>query len=428
MFYALFRGVASMTLHLFFRIEKPSDPHGGLSLPGPVMYVGNHPNGLVDPGMIFVLAKREVTFLAKEPLFRIPVLGAILRGIGALPIFRKQDGDGDTSKNEGTLAAATGALVDNRAITIFPEGKSHSEPHLSALKTGAARIAQAAAEQGAGVKIVPVGITYEAKHLFHSGVHVEVGAPITVDKGGDARALTNTIADALNDVTLNLTAWEELPLIKTAEELFALASNGKVGDPERLKAFARGVQVLREEQPERLETLKAQLSQFRSRLELLQVSADDLTSRYRPLTVLWFVTRNLVWLLSLPIAALGLVTFVVPYYLPLIAVKAAKPEQDVESTVKVLTSMVVAPLWWALLTALAFWFGGPIPGVATLFGVPTLALFTLLFVERRLSALRDVRTFFVLGSRRRLKERLLDEGRDLAAQVESLVTELAPRV
>ncbi len=138
------------------------------------MYVGNHPNGLVDPGIVFVLSRRQVTFLAKEPLFRLPLLGAVLRGLGALPVFRKQDGDGDTSKNEGTLSAATNALVAGHAITIFPEGKSHSEPQLSALKTGAARIVLAAAEQGAPVHLVPVGITYEAKHLFHSAVHVEV--------------------------------------------------------------------------------------------------------------------------------------------------------------------------------------------------------------------------------------------------------------
>ena len=105
MFYRLFRAFASFNLNSFFRVEKPVDPHGGLSLEGPVMYVGNHPNALIDPGLIFVLSKRQVTFLAKEPLFRFPVLGQVLRGVGALPVYRKQDG-ADTSKNEGTLTDA----------------------------------------------------------------------------------------------------------------------------------------------------------------------------------------------------------------------------------------------------------------------------------------------------------------------------------
>jgi 1-acyl-sn-glycerol-3-phosphate acyltransferase len=84
------------------------------------------------------------------------------------------------SRNEGTLEAAKGALVKGRAITIFPEGKSHSEPALAELKTGAARIALGAAKEGAAVRIVPVGLTYEDKHLFRSEVLIEVGTPIEV--------------------------------------------------------------------------------------------------------------------------------------------------------------------------------------------------------------------------------------------------------
>ena len=57
-------------------------------------------------GVLFILAQRPVTFLAKEPLFRMPLLGQILRGLDALPVFRKQDGPGDTTKNEGTRVVA----------------------------------------------------------------------------------------------------------------------------------------------------------------------------------------------------------------------------------------------------------------------------------------------------------------------------------
>jgi 1-acyl-sn-glycerol-3-phosphate acyltransferase len=45
---------------------------------GPVMFVGNHPNSLIDPALVFVITDRQVTFLAREPLFRAPVLGWLL--------------------------------------------------------------------------------------------------------------------------------------------------------------------------------------------------------------------------------------------------------------------------------------------------------------------------------------------------------------
>jgi 1-acyl-sn-glycerol-3-phosphate acyltransferase len=429
--------VAALALRLFFRVEQPVDPTGALKLEGPVMFVGNHPNGLIDPGIMLILAQRKVTFLAKEPLFRMPVLGQIMRGMDALPIFRKQDGAGDTTRNEGTLTASVDALVQRRAITLFPEGKSHSEPQLAELKTGAARIALEAARKGAPVRLVPVGITYEAKNRFKSRVHVEVAPAIAatdfLEKPGEephdaARRFTEVIAAALKQVTLNLDAWEDLPLLETAEALYALSVGDQAGNAERRKGFARGMALLRDEQPERFERLKHELAAFKRRLDLLSVSADDLTSQYRPGTVAFFVTRNLFSLLSAPLVLLGFALFVIPYHLPLLAVKVARPEQDTESTVKVLTLLLLAPVWWALLVGVGWWTGGVALGLVTLFAVPPLALFTRYYLERRAAAWHDVRTFFVLMSRKRVKAGLLAEGQALAAEVEGLVKELAPRL
>lgn len=437
MFYRAFRAVCALALRLFFVVEPPVDPRGGLALDGPVIYVGNHPNGLVDPGLLFILVRRHVTFLAKEPLFRMPVLGWLLRGLDALPVFRKQDGAGDTTKNEGTLTASVDALVAGRCITLFPEGKSHSEPQLAELKTGAARIALEAARRGASVRVVPVGITYEAKNRFKSRVHVEVGAPLDVAphlpaEGGEAheaaRRLTAAMADGLRAVTLNLEAWEELPVLETAEALYALEAGGQAGDAERRKAFARGMALLRAEEPQRFEALKQRLAAYRRRLDMLRVTPDDLTSRYRPATVARFVARNVLWLAGLPVFLLGMALFVVPYSLPLLAVRVAKPQDDVESTVKVLTLLLLAPFWYALLVGLAAWGGGAGFAVAALVGVAPLALFTRYYLERRASALRDARTFFVLLSRRHTQAALLEEGRAIAAEVAALAEAYRARV
>ena len=437
MFYRVFRAVAALALRLFFRVETPVDPTGALKLEGPVMFVGNHPNGLIDPGILLILAQRKVTFLAKEPLFRMPVLGQIMRGMDALPIFRKQDGPGDTTKNEGTLTASVDALVQGRAITLFPEGKSHSEPQLAELKTGAARIALEAARKGAPVKLVPVGITYEAKNRFKSRVHVQVAPSISatdfLEQPGEdpheaARRFTDTIAAALRQVTLNLDAWEDLPILETAETLYALSIGEQAGSAERRKAFARGMSLLRDEQPERFEKLKNELAAYRARLKLLSLSADDLTSQYRPGTVALFIFRNLLAVFSAPLVLIGCALYVIPYHLPLLAVKVVKPDNDTESTVKILTLLLLTPLWWAVLVGLAAWSGGLGFALATLLIAPPLALFTRYYLERRAAAWHDARTFFVLMSRRRLKTGLLAEGQALASEVEGLVKELTPRL
>lgn len=433
-FYTFFRGLMSLALRLFFRLEPEVDPTASLAVTGPVIFVGNHPNGLIDPALAFVMVKRPLTFLAKEPLFRMPVLGALLRALGALPVFRKQDGDGDTSKNEGTLNAAIDALVAGRAITLFPEGKSHSEPQLAELKTGCARIALEAVRRGGAVKIVPMGFTYEAKNRFRSRVHVEVGAPLEVAsfreaEGGDAheaaRRLTAAIAEALQAVTLNLEAWEDLPIVATAEALGALARGEEGGDPERLKAFARGMALLRTEQPQRFEELKAHVLAFHQRLGL--VRAHELTFHYHPVTVAWFVLRNILWLFGFPLFALGMGLFWLPYLAPSWVATAMRATPDTESTVKLLSSMVFAPVWWALLVVVAFFSGGWSLALWVFAAVPALALLTRWYFERRRRAVHDAKIFFTLGRRSTLKQRLLAEGQTLSSEILRLEAELGPR-
>ncbi|WP_224244001.1 lysophospholipid acyltransferase family protein [Hyalangium gracile] len=435
MFYAFIRGLVSLALRLFYRVKvnaPAAEPQG------PVIFVGNHPNALIDPALVFVITHREVTFLAKEPLFRMPVIGWILKGLHALPVYRKQDNPGQTVKNEGTLDAARAALVKGRAITIFPEGKSHSEPTLAELKTGTARIALGAAREGAPVRIVPVGFTYGEKNVFRSTVLIEVGpaievtpflpppgAPEAAEKEA-SRQLTERIASGLKAVTLNLEQWEDLPLIHMAEQLYAFRQ-GEQADRERLKHWARGLQLFRAEQPERFAQVRSSLMSFRRRLELVHADPKDLTLVYKSGLVTTFVVKNLVALcLGLPLFALGVALFILPYQVPRLASRNA--ELDTQATVKFLGALLMTLLWWPGLTVVAWLLGGWSWGVVALVGIPPLALFTLYFSERWVVLKRDIGVFFTLGSRARLKALLLQDGERLSAEVEKLAGEYRPRV
>lgn len=433
MFYACVRAVVAVFLRLFYRV-KVNAP--GAEPEGPVLFVGNHPNGLIDPALVFVLTRRKVTFLAKAPLFRMPVLGWLLKGLDALPVYRKQDDPTKMGGNEGTLDAAKGALVQGRAITIFPEGKSHSEPGLAELKTGASRIALSAAKEGAPVRIVPVGLTYAEKHVFRSEVLIDVGPAIDVaaflpadaaSEPESVRALTERIAEGLRAVTLNLEQWADLPLVQLAEQLFSFKQGGTL-DAERLRLWARGVQLFRAQEPERFEDVRTHLASFQRRLALVHADGPkDLALVYRTGNVVPFVVKNLLALVfGLPLAALGLALFWLPYQVPRAA--SRKAELDVQATVKFLTAFVVALVWWGALTVAAGVWAGAIWAVLTFVAVPPLALFTLYFAERWDVLKRDIDVFFTLGNRARLKALLLSDGERLAAEVERLAEEYRPKV
>src|SRR4051812_44053963 len=229
---------------------------------GPVIFAVNHPNGLIDPLFLLCFTPRPVSFLAKAPLFRMPVIGWFTRGLDSIPVYRTQDNYA-TSQNRETFAAARSLLVRGGAIAIFPEGTTHSEPRLKELKTGAARIALGCgAAECPDIVIVPTAIFYTAKQNFRSSALLYFGdgipvAPVPVDANGEpprdaVEALTDRIESALAALTLQADSREALDLIARAERVISL---GRAGLPEQLalrKRFIAGYAHLRERDPARL--------------------------------------------------------------------------------------------------------------------------------------------------------------------------------
>jgi 1-acyl-sn-glycerol-3-phosphate acyltransferase len=146
----------------------------------PVLVCANHANGFVDPVLLISTSPRPVRFLAKSTLWKVPGLGPLLALCGALPVYRQVDGS--TGGNKRTFSACFAELRADGVIGIFPEGTVNDTLKLLPLRTGAARIALGAREDGAqAVRIVPVGLLYEDKARPRGRVLVRAGPPLDLD-------------------------------------------------------------------------------------------------------------------------------------------------------------------------------------------------------------------------------------------------------
>jgi 1-acyl-sn-glycerol-3-phosphate acyltransferase len=136
---------------------------------GGVVVVANHLSAL-DPFVLGVAVPRDLRFLAKEELWRSPVLGWAMDRLGGFPVGRGR-GDRDA------LATAAELLRDGQAVGVFPQGAVRTDgPWLR----GAARMALTA-----GVPVVPVRLfdtdrALAGRRLGLPKVRVVIGEPIPV--------------------------------------------------------------------------------------------------------------------------------------------------------------------------------------------------------------------------------------------------------
>lgn len=113
MFYEACRALAGAYYAILYRLEAK----GTENVPdtGPVILCANHISNHDPLAVAVCLKKRPVNFMAKAELFRVPLLGPLVRKLGAFPVKR-----GGVSKE--SIKHSIDLLKSGKIITIFPEG------------------------------------------------------------------------------------------------------------------------------------------------------------------------------------------------------------------------------------------------------------------------------------------------------------------
>ncbi|MBD5605485.1 MAG: 1-acyl-sn-glycerol-3-phosphate acyltransferase [Candidatus Eremiobacteraeota bacterium] len=140
---------------------------------GPLIVACNHVSNL-DPPCLGVGMTRPVTYMAKKELFEIPVLGPVIRGLGAFPIDRSR---GDVA----SIKTAIGVLERGTCLGIFPEGGRNVDGTKQA-QMGVALLASLS-----GATVLPAYVSGTSQTKFRSPVTVVFGEPLRFEPGQKAR-------------------------------------------------------------------------------------------------------------------------------------------------------------------------------------------------------------------------------------------------
>jgi 1-acyl-sn-glycerol-3-phosphate acyltransferase len=168
--YRLCAGIVAVLAKVFFHPSVTGAEN--IPLTGPVLIAPIHRSN-VDFALTLFISKRKVFFMAKDSLFRVPLLGPLITHLGAFPVKR-----GSADRESMTLSEEV--LRQGHALVLFPEGTRKEGRAVAPLHDGAMFVAART-----GATIVPVGIGGSdkampkgAKFPRFSKIRIVVGAPI----------------------------------------------------------------------------------------------------------------------------------------------------------------------------------------------------------------------------------------------------------
>ncbi|MEK7297159.1 MAG: lysophospholipid acyltransferase family protein [Planctomycetota bacterium] len=163
----------------------------------PVIFISNH-QSMMDIKLAIACIPTNISFVAKESIFDVPILGAYMRVSGHIPIKRNEDRKAYAS----LLAAIKNLTTKNKSLVVFPEGTRSEDGQLGVFKRGISLIILKS-----GRRVVPMAIDGSNQFmpkrgfLSHPGkryVRIAFGKPLSFDSSRTDREYTLKMTEELH--------------------------------------------------------------------------------------------------------------------------------------------------------------------------------------------------------------------------------------
>jgi len=163
----------------------------------PVIFISNH-QSMMDIKLSLAYIPVNFSFISKDTVFHVPILGAYMRASGHIPIQREDD-----RKSYTTLLSAIKKLTARKSLVVFPEGTRSEDGQLGAFKRGISLIILKSNR-----RVVPMAIHGSNQFMPKRGwlshpekrtVKISFGKPLSFDSSKTDREYTIQITNQLRN-------------------------------------------------------------------------------------------------------------------------------------------------------------------------------------------------------------------------------------
>ncbi len=331
----------------------------------------NHQNTLSDPLAVAAFIPFNPTFLTRADVFKNPKVANFLYFLNMIPIYRQRDGGDTLKKNEEVFNICIYRLNQKKSILIFPEGSHEGKYRVRPLKKGLARIAFNAAERSnftLPIYLQPIGVNYTHYTNFQSSLNVWYGTPFDIspyydtykeDSNKAVMDLTRRLRVEIQKYTLHISHVKHYEMINLIREWFVpeYSAKGKYPVWEGVKAGQRIIKHIeswidQQKDVEEIDNISGIAKEYDVLLKELRLR--DHIIRKAPYSWIILFLNALLLLFLLPVFIYGAIFNYLPYHLVDAFPRKNMKDPQFHSSVEIVSSMVLFPIWYLLLFVLCW--------------------------------------------------------------------------
>lgn len=385
--YRLFRSFFRFLTSIWFREVNLVDDES-LGDEAGVLFITWHPNGLIDPMLMTARLPGRVTTLVHHRLFNFPFVGWLFRAAGVIPIGTTGPEMLNIVRGPSTaavLATSAEELANGGRVLMFPEENTHGASTVQHVRSGVSRLLLSAYRKADALgrprpRLVPVGLHYSNSHRFRERAAIVLERAMALPEppaegNGEAwvEAVTNAIEVELGRVNHAKSTWRDRTLIwkgRSVVHAEKMRQSGEALTPPSYAEAVLGARRLRAgweymvlHDPRAANELVELCEAHFQELDRRSLRPIDIDARPPELTASGYLRVLGSWLWSL-VWMFGLVTWgamignYVPYKFQSLVDRWNRSrgmDDSLLGSVKVLSSLVVFPLWWLLLSLSLVW-------------------------------------------------------------------------